>query len=70
MDGGMQRFLILLASAGAVGFAQAPNKCADLAKFQMPGARIEITSAEMVGAEPIMKVVRWRIRLSAHGEIQ
>jgi feruloyl esterase len=46
----MQRFLVMLASAGAVALAQAPNKCGDLAKFQMPGAQIEITRAEMVAA--------------------
>lgn len=36
--------------AVAASFAQSPNKCADLARFQMPGATIEITRAEMVAA--------------------
>ena len=36
--------------AAATSFAQTANKCADLAKFQMPGAAIEITRAEMVAA--------------------
>src|SRR4051812_26979653 len=31
-------------------FAQTPNKCADLRRFQMPGATIEITQAAMVAA--------------------
>jgi hypothetical protein len=46
----MRLYLVLLASAGVVGFAQAPNKCGDLAKFQMPGSRIEITRADVVAA--------------------
>ena len=46
----MQRLLVLLALASVVGQAQAPNKCGDLAKFQMPGSKIEITRAEMVAA--------------------
>lgn len=48
----MQRILALLASAAAVGFAQVPNKCGDLAKIQIAGAKIEITRAEMVAAGP------------------
>ncbi len=47
----MQRILALFASA-AVGFAQVPNKCVDLAKIQIAGANIEITRAEMVAAGP------------------
>lgn len=46
----MQQLLTLLVSAAAMGLAQAPDTCADLAKFQMPGNRIEITRAEMVAA--------------------
>jgi len=46
----MKRFLVLLASTGVMGLAQTPNKCADLAKFQMPGTKIDITRAEMVAA--------------------
>ena len=52
MKGGIERYLALLVAASAVGFAQAPNKCGDLAKFQMPGNKIEITRAEMVAAGP------------------
>ena len=54
MDGCMQRFLVLLASAAAIGLAQTPNKCGDLAKFQMPGSKIEISRAEMVAAGQAM----------------
>lgn len=46
----MQRLLVLLVSIPVVGFAQSGGKCADLAKFQMPGNKIEITRAEMVAA--------------------
>ena len=46
----MKWFLLLFTAA--TGFAQSANKCADLAKFQMPGAKIEITRAEMVAAGP------------------
>jgi hypothetical protein len=45
------RFLVLLASAG-LGLAQAPNKCEDLAKFRMLGAKIEITRSQIVAAGP------------------
>lgn len=38
--------------AGVTGLAQSPGKCSDLAKFQMAGASIEITSASMVAAGP------------------
>jgi len=52
----MQRILALFAalfvSAAAVGFAQAPNRCGDLSKIQIPGAKIEITRAEVVAAGP------------------
>ena len=41
---------VFLASSGVVAFAQSSNKCGDMAKFQMPGSRIEITRAEMVPA--------------------
>ena len=37
---------IVFLFAAATSFAQTANKCADLAKFQMPGAAIEITRAE------------------------
>ena len=40
-------FYVLVA---ATGFAQSADKCTGLAKFQMPGATIEITSASMVAA--------------------
>ncbi len=46
----MKWFLLLFTAA--MGFAQSANKCADLAKFQMPGAKLEITTAEMVAAGP------------------
>jgi feruloyl esterase len=46
----MQRFLVLLASTAVAGLSQTPNNCGDLAKFQMPGTKIEITRAEMVTA--------------------
>lgn len=46
----MKCFLLLFTAAA--GFAQSANKCADLAKFQMPGAVLEITKAEMVTAGP------------------
>jgi hypothetical protein len=51
----MQRFSILrvfLASRAAAALAQSPDKCSDLAKFQMPGAKIEITRAQLVAARP------------------
>ena len=38
--------------AMAASYAQSTNKCADLSRFQMPGATIEITRAEMVAAGP------------------
>ena len=46
----MRQVLLLFASAGVALFAQAPDQCKDLADFQMPGNRIEITRAEMVAA--------------------
>jgi hypothetical protein len=46
----MKWILILLTAA--TGFAQLPNKCADLGKFQMPGAKIDITTANEVPAGP------------------
>ena len=46
----MKWFLLLFTAA--MGFAQSANKCADLAKFQMPGAKLEITTANMVPAGP------------------
>ena len=48
----MRRIFLLLAPAALVAFAQSPDKCSDLAKFQMPGNQIEITRAEMVAAGP------------------
>src|SRR4051812_18425507 len=48
----MRRLLLLLASSGAALLAQAPDKCKDLANFQMPGYRLEITRAELVAAGP------------------
>ena len=42
-------FYVLVA---ATGFAQSADKCTGLAKFQMPGATIEITSASVVAAGP------------------
>ena len=46
----MKWFLLLFPAA--MGFAQSANKCADLTRFQMPGANIEISRAEMVAAGP------------------
>ena len=46
----MKWFLLLFTAA--MGFAQSANKCTDLAKFQMPGAKLEITTANMVPAGP------------------
>ena len=43
---------IVFLFAAASGFAQSANKCADLSRFQMPGATIEITRAETVAAGP------------------
>jgi len=51
MTKSMKRILLLAATAFAA-FAQAPGKCVELSKFQMPGNRIEITRAEMVAAGP------------------
>ena len=51
----MQRSWILLvffASGAVAALAQSPDACADLAKFQMPGAKIEITRAALVAAGP------------------
>ncbi len=44
----MKSILFLLATA--VAFGQSANKCAGLSQFQMPGAAIEISRAEMVPA--------------------
>lgn len=46
----MRQVLLFFALAGVALFAQAPDKCKDLANFQMPGNRIEITRAEIVAA--------------------
>jgi feruloyl esterase len=46
----MQRFLPWIALTAVAGLAQTPHQCSDLAKFQMPGMKIEITRAEMVAA--------------------
>ena len=40
-------FFLLVA---ATGFAQSANKCADLTSFRMPGAKIQITGAQLVAA--------------------
>ena len=45
------KFVFFLLAA-ATTFAQTAKQCADLSKFQMPGATIEITRAEMVAAGP------------------
>jgi Tannase and feruloyl esterase len=45
------KWFLFVFTAAAV-FAQSANKCADLTRFQMPGATIEITRAEMVAAGP------------------
>ena len=42
--------ILLFACPGLAVLAQTPGKCVDLAKFQMPGSRIEINRAEMVTA--------------------
>jgi hypothetical protein len=52
MDGCMLRLFVLLMTTALVGLAQSPEKCASLAKFQMPGSRIEITRAALVPAGP------------------
>src|SRR5580698_5740570 len=46
----MKWFVFALIAAAA--YAQSDSKCADLTRFQMPGATIEITRAEMVAAGP------------------
>jgi len=46
----MKWLLFLLPATAA--FAQSSNKCTDLARFQMPGAKLEITSANLVAAGP------------------
>jgi hypothetical protein len=48
----MRRLLVFIVLTAAVGLAQAPNKCGDLARFQIAGSKIEITRAEMVPAGP------------------
>src|SRR3954451_680686 len=48
----MRRILLLFASAGVTLLAQTPDKCKDLANFQTPGNRLEITRAEIVAAGP------------------
>jgi Tannase and feruloyl esterase len=47
----MKSICCLLLATGTA-FAQSGNKCADLSRFQMPGAKIEIARAEMVPAGP------------------
>ena len=42
----------LLLVTMATSYAQTATRCADLTRFQMPGATIEITRAEMVAAGP------------------
>lgn len=46
----MKYFLFLLGSSAAL--AQTAKQCADLKQFQMSGASIEVTRAEMVAAGP------------------
>jgi pimeloyl-ACP methyl ester carboxylesterase len=46
----MKWFLLMFTAA--TGFAQSASKCADLAKFQMPGMKLEITTASVVPAGP------------------
>jgi hypothetical protein len=53
--------LALFASAVAMGFAQAPNKCGDLAKIQIPGTKLEITRAEMVADRHLLDAVALRV---------
>ena len=64
----MKWFLLLFPAA--ISFAQSANKCADLARFQMPGANIEISRAEMVrrtgargtrraGADAVRLIAAW-----------
>lgn len=48
----MPRFCILIVLPAVVALAQSADKCGDLAKFQMPGSKIEITRAEMIAAGP------------------
>src|SRR5580693_4112201 len=45
------KWIVFLVAAGAA-FAQSASKCADLSRFQMPGAKIEISRAAMVAAGP------------------
>ncbi len=46
------KFASVLFALTAAGLAQSSQKCLDLAHFQMPGAKIEITRAEMLPAGP------------------
>lgn len=48
----MHRICAGLVFAGAIVFAQGPDKCRELARFQMPGTRTEITRAEIIAAGP------------------
>ncbi|MEO8096242.1 MAG: tannase/feruloyl esterase family alpha/beta hydrolase [Acidobacteriota bacterium] len=43
---------ILFALAAVTGFAQSANKCSDLTRFKLPGAKIQISSADLVPAGP------------------
>ena len=43
-------FAVMFASGASVALAQASNKCGDLAKLQIPGAKLVITRAELVAA--------------------
>src|SRR5579871_5238821 len=51
MRGVSMKWIFFLLAA-ATSFAQTAKQCADLSRFQMPGATIEITRAEMVAAGP------------------
>ncbi len=55
------KFVFFLLAA-ATTFAQTAKQCADLSKFQMPGATIEITRAEMVAAGPAPADAEARVR--------
>jgi feruloyl esterase len=46
------KWILYLLAAAATSFAQSPNKCAELARFQMPGVKIEIADTNLVPAGP------------------
>ena len=53
----MKYLLFLLGSSAAL--AQTANQCADLKRFQMPGAAIEVTRAEMSSLRAGSRRTRW-----------